>query len=83
MVRFLSRLTVHERASEAMVGLLVALAARGSAVISTQHEAEATTLALISLIEVAVAYFALMGLLTTVQRFGAGLRGFGPDGRVR
>jgi archaetidylinositol phosphate synthase len=37
----------------------------------------------LSLIEVAVAYFALMGLLTTVQRFAAGLRGFGPDGRVR
>ena len=49
MVRFLSRLTVHERASEAMVGLLVALAARGSARISTEHAAHAETLVLVSL----------------------------------
>lgn len=37
----------------------------------------------VSLLEAAMAYFALMGLLTTVQRFAAGLRGFGPDGKVR
>lgn len=49
MARFLSRLSVHERSSEAMVGLLVALAARGSARISTQHEAEPSTLVLVSL----------------------------------
>ncbi|HUR26257.1 MAG TPA: hypothetical protein VM327_09625 [Candidatus Thermoplasmatota archaeon] len=49
MARFLSRLTVHERSSEAMVGLLVALAARGSARISTQHTAHAQTLVLVSL----------------------------------
>lgn len=36
-----------------------------------------------SLLEAMLAYFALMGLLTTVQRFVQGLRGFGPDGRVR
>lgn len=36
-----------------------------------------------TLLEAVMAYFALMGLLTTVQRFVAGLRGFGPDGRVR
>lgn len=37
----------------------------------------------VSLLEVAMAYFALMGLLTTGQRFAAGLRGFGPDGRLK
>jgi archaetidylinositol phosphate synthase len=37
----------------------------------------------VSLLEAVMAYFALMGILTTVQRFAAGLRGFGPDGRVR
>jgi archaetidylinositol phosphate synthase len=36
-----------------------------------------------SLLEATVAYFAFMGLLTTVQRFIAGLRGFGPDGALR
>ena len=36
-----------------------------------------------SLLEIMLAYFALMGLLTTVQRFVSGLRGFGPDGRVK
>ena len=49
MASFLSRLTVHERASEAMVGVLVALAARGSTLISTQHATSSTNLALISL----------------------------------
>lgn len=49
MATFLSRLTVHERASEAMVGLLVALAARGSALISSEHAASPRSLALISL----------------------------------
>jgi VIT1/CCC1 family predicted Fe2+/Mn2+ transporter len=49
MARFLSRLTVHERSSEAMVGILVALAARGTARISTQHAAHAQTLVLVSL----------------------------------
>jgi archaetidylinositol phosphate synthase len=37
----------------------------------------------VSLLEAVMAYFALMGLLTTVQRFVAGLRGFGADGQVR
>lgn len=37
----------------------------------------------VSLLEAVMAYFALMGLLTTVQRFVAGLRGFGADGKVR
>lgn len=36
-----------------------------------------------SLLEAVMAYFAVMGLLTTVQRFASGLRGFGPDGQVR
>jgi len=36
-----------------------------------------------SLLEVMLAYFALMGLLTTAQRFIGGLRGFGADGRVK
>ena len=36
-----------------------------------------------SLLEAVMAYFAVMGVLTTVQRFVAGLRGFGPDGQVR
>lgn len=49
MVRFLSRLTVHERSSEAMVGVLVALAARGGIQISTEHAAEPLTLVLVSL----------------------------------
>lgn len=48
MTRFLSRLTVHERASEAMVGVLVALAARGGIQISTEHAAEPSTLAWVS-----------------------------------
>jgi hypothetical protein len=46
---FLSRLSVHERASEAMVGILVALAARGGTVISSGHEAAPTTIATVSL----------------------------------
>lgn len=37
----------------------------------------------VSLLEVAMAYFALMGVLTVIQRFVAGLRGFGPDGRIK
>lgn len=49
MASFLSRLTVHERASEAMVGVLVALAARGGVLISTEHAASTTSLALVSL----------------------------------
>lgn len=36
-----------------------------------------------SMLEIMLAYFALMGLLTTAQRFISGLRGFGPDGRVK
>ena len=36
-----------------------------------------------SLLEAMMAYFALMGTLTTVQRFIAGLRGFGPEGQLR
>lgn len=65
MGRFLSRLTVHERASEAMVGVLVALAARGGALISTQHSTSPSTLALVSLIvtltwAVIDAFFALL-----------------------
>ncbi len=36
-----------------------------------------------SLLEIMLAYFGVMGLLTTAQRFVQGLRGFGPDGRVK
>jgi archaetidylinositol phosphate synthase len=36
-----------------------------------------------SLLEIMLAYFALMGVLTTAQRFIGGLRGFGADGRVK
>lgn len=36
-----------------------------------------------SLLEAVMAYFALMGAFTVVQRFVQGLAGFGPDGRVR
>lgn len=36
-----------------------------------------------SLLEVMLTYFAVMGLLTTAQRFISGLRGFGPDGRIK
>ena len=36
-----------------------------------------------SLLEAVMAYFALMGAFTVVQRFVSGLAGFGPDGRVR
>jgi VIT1/CCC1 family predicted Fe2+/Mn2+ transporter len=65
MATFLSRLTVHERASEAMVGVLVALAARGGALISTGHETSPWNLALVSLGAtvawgVADAFFALL-----------------------
>lgn len=37
----------------------------------------------VSLLEAVMAYFALMGAFTVVQRFVQGLRGFGPDGRVK
>jgi archaetidylinositol phosphate synthase len=37
----------------------------------------------LSLLEAMMAYFALMGLLTTLQRFVSGLRAFGPDGQLR
>lgn len=37
----------------------------------------------ISLLDVLLAYFAVVGIITTVQRFVVGLRGFGADGRVR
>jgi archaetidylinositol phosphate synthase len=36
-----------------------------------------------SLLEAMMAYFALMGGLTTLQRFVSGLRAFGPDGQLR
>ena len=36
-----------------------------------------------SMLEIMLAYFALMGILTTAQRFISGLRGFTPDGRVK
>src|ERR1041385_2748738 len=36
-----------------------------------------------SLLEAMMAYFAVMGLLTTVQRFVGGLRGFGADGQLK
>lgn len=36
-----------------------------------------------SLLEVMLAYFALMGALTTVQRFVSGLRGFSADGKLK
>jgi hypothetical protein len=64
-VPFLWRLSMHERATEAMVGVLVALAARGGLQISTEHAAEPATLALVSLgatlaWAVLDAFFALM-----------------------
>ncbi|MES2154986.1 MAG: CDP-alcohol phosphatidyltransferase family protein [bacterium] len=34
-------------------------------------------------LELVLAYFAVVGALTTVQRFVGGLRGFGPDGEIR
>ena len=138
METFLSRLTAHERASEAMVGVLVSLGARGAYRITSNATVDPWHLALVftlltsymgtqaqavglkrnyggllgradrmvlllvipfadylwvvrdyslpwfvSLLEVAMAYFALMGILTVVQRFVAGLRGFGPDGQRR
>ena len=36
-----------------------------------------------SLLEIMLLYFAVMGVLTTVQRFAQGMGGFGPDGRVK
>lgn len=42
-----------------------------------------TSLGFESLLEIMLAYFAVMGLLTTVQRFVSGLRGFGPDGKLK
>ena len=36
-----------------------------------------------SLLEAMMAYFALMGLLTTLQRFVGGLRGFAADGQLK
>lgn len=37
----------------------------------------------VSLLEAVMAYFALLGILTTIQRFVAGLRGFNRDGSIR
>lgn len=34
-------------------------------------------------LELVLAYFAVVGAVTTVQRFASGLRGFDPNGRVR
>jgi archaetidylinositol phosphate synthase len=34
-------------------------------------------------LELVLAYFAVVGALTTVQRFVSGMRGFGPDGKLR
>lgn len=34
-------------------------------------------------LELVLAYFAVVGTLTTLQRFVGGLRGFGPDGHVK
>lgn len=36
-----------------------------------------------SMLEIMLLYFAVMGLLTTAQRFISGLRGFGPDGALK
>ena len=36
-----------------------------------------------SLLEIMLAYFAIMGLLTTLQRFVGGLRGFDAHGRLK
>ncbi len=38
---------------------------------------------LLSLLEIMIAYFALMGILTTTQRFVSGLRGFDAQGRIK
>jgi hypothetical protein len=74
MPRFLARLSMHERASEAMVGLLVALAARGGIHISTEHPAEPATLALVSFgatltWAVLDAFFALMAAKGSRRRW--------------
>jgi archaetidylinositol phosphate synthase len=37
----------------------------------------------VTLLTLLLAYFALVGVLTTLQRFVGTLRGFGPDGRIR
>jgi archaetidylinositol phosphate synthase len=37
----------------------------------------------VSMLEVTLAYFAVVGVLTTVQRFVGGLRSFGPDGKLK
>lgn len=73
MARFLSRLTVHERASEAMVGVLVALAARGGALISTEHAASAQSLALVSL-GATLAWAAVDAFFALLAAKGARLR---------
>jgi archaetidylinositol phosphate synthase len=36
-----------------------------------------------SFLELLLVYFAVVGVLTTVQRFISSLRGFGPDGSVK
>jgi archaetidylinositol phosphate synthase len=36
-----------------------------------------------SMLEMLLAYFAIVGALTTVQRFVSGLRAFGPDGKLK
>jgi VIT1/CCC1 family predicted Fe2+/Mn2+ transporter len=73
MARFLSRLSVHERASEAMVGLLVALAARGGVFISTEHAAHPRTLVLVSL-GATVAWACLDAFFALLAAKGARLR---------
>src|SRR5687768_4461866 len=70
---FLSRLSVHERASEAMVGILVALAARGGTVISTGHEAAPTTIATVSL-GATVAWAVIDAFFALLAAKGARLR---------
>ncbi len=50
---------------------------------ATQGYAKPWTAWFVSLLEAMLAYFAVMGLLTTAQRFVVGLRGFGPDGRPK
>lgn len=51
---------------------------RGPLVIGTGTTAWTTTW-----LELVLAYFAVVGTLTTVQRFVSGLRGFGPEGKLR
>lgn len=70
---FLGRLSVNDRASESIVGLLVALGARGTVRLSSEHAADPTDLVLVSLAATLV-WGLVDGFLKLLASKGARLR---------